>query len=184
MRRAADLVLACLLLAGATSAQQPAAPAKDKPADSVAEQLRPTGPVTVTADRAEWEKGGAMVYTGNVSMSSDTLSMKGDKLELRQKEAGQYEAILNGAPARLDHAGVPGDADAPPVSAEAKTLFFDSVANTVQLSGGAHLTRGTDEITGDSIRYDVAARRIKAAGGEGKQVRIVIQPPPKKAGKP
>jgi lipopolysaccharide export system protein LptA len=179
MRCAARRLAAALLLAaGAAGAAAPLLP----PADA----LRPNGPVTVTADRAEWQKGGTMVYSGNVSLLSDTLSLKGDHLELRQKEQGQYEAIINGTPARLDHPGGPAadGSEAPPVSAEAKTLFFDSATSMVELTGGAHLTRGTDEITGDSIHYDVAARRIRAAGGENGQVKIVIQPPPRKAPAP
>jgi lipopolysaccharide export system protein LptA len=185
MRRAASALL-LLALALAARAQEPAAQeAAAAPAEPAAKEsstvasLRPTGPVTVTADRAEWAKGGAMLYSGNVSLASDTLTMKGDRLELRQKQAGNFEAILNGAPARLDHAGGPAaDGEmAPPVSAQAKTLYYDTATAMVQLSGGSHLTRGTDEITGDSIRYDVAARRIRASGGEGGQVRIVIQPP-------
>ena len=143
--------------------------------------LRPTGPVTVTADRAEWEQNGAMVYTGNVLMSSDTLRLKGDRLELRQLEGGQFTANVTGKPARLDHPGLKeknGEAG-PPVSAEARTLNYDSRTSMVDILGNAHLTRGKDQIDGDNIGYDAAARRIKAAGGQGGQVKIVIQPPPK-----
>lgn len=181
MKRAASLLLlAALALPARAQESPPAEPAEG----SALQRLRPTGPVTVTADRAEWVKGGAMLYSGNVAMASDTLTMKGDRLELRQKQAGQFEAILSGAPARLDHAGgrAPDGEIAPPVSAQAKTLYYDSATAMVQLSGGSHLTRGSDEITGDSIHYDVNARRIRASGGEGGQVRIVIQPPPPKSG--
>lgn len=180
MRRAAEILILVLWAAGAL-AQAPA----ERPSRTE-QALRPTGPVTVTADRAEWEKSGAMLYAGNVSMSSSTLSMRGDRLELRQKDEGQYEAILTGAPARMDHAGVASSAgdDALPVSAQSRSLYYDSANALVQLSGGARLTRGTDEITGETIRYDVAARRIKATGGDGGQVRIVIQPPKPAAGKP
>lgn len=181
MTSARKALLAALLAAGPALAQGP--PPDPAPAgDALAQSLRPSGPVTVTADRAEWEKGGAMLYAGNVSMVSDTLSMRGERLELRQKKAGEYEAILRGSPARLDHAGQPGNAEAPPVAAQARTLIYDTGTSMVQLSGAARLVRGTDEITGETIRYDVAARRIRAAGGEGGQVRIVIQPPPPKKG--
>jgi lipopolysaccharide export system protein LptA len=178
---AALVALAALALPGAAGAQESAAGG-----GSTLERLRPTGPVTVTADRAEWQKGGAMVYTGNVAMASSTLTMKGDRLELRQQAQGQYRALLTGSPARLDHAAVPGTtgAESQPVSAQAKSLAYDSASGVVQIDGGAHLVRGSDEITGETIRYDVTARRIAASGGQGGQVRIVIQPPPASAAPP
>lgn len=173
--RAAEglLALALALTAGLAGAQQGR--------ESAVDALRPTGPVTVTADRAEWEQNGAMVYSGNVLLSSDTLRLKGDRLELRQLAGGQFTANVTGNPAKLDHPGLKDKSGVvgPPVSADAKTLNYDSRSSMVDILGNAHLTRGKDQIDGDNIRYDAAARRIKAAGGEGGQVRIVIQPPPK-----
>ena len=172
--RAAELALglALLLAAGTAGAQK---------RENAADVLRPTGPVTVTADRAEWEQNGAMVYSGNVQLSSDTLKLRGDRLELRQFEGGQFTASVTGKPARLDHPGLKdksGQAGLP-VSAEARTLNYDSRNSMVDILGNAQLTRGKDQIDGEDIRYDAAARRIKAAGGAGGQVKIVIQPPPK-----
>lgn len=151
-------------------------------AHAQSEALRPTGPVKINADRAEWQKGGAMVYTGNVRMESGDLKLAGARLELRQFDDGQFEAQIDGEPAALDHAGLPTDAAKPPVSAKARQLKFDSRSDIVEVLGNALLTRGTDEIRGETIRYDVVQRRIQAAGGEGGQVQIVIQPPPRKSG--
>ncbi|MGH8456343.1 MAG: LptA/OstA family protein, partial [Stenotrophobium sp.] len=143
--------------------------------------LRPKGPVTVTADRAEWQSGGAMVYTGHVALNSENLQLKGVRLELQQFPDGQYLARLNGSPARMDHSG---DVDAkgqpqPPVSAEASILTYDSRTSVVDLNGNSVLTRGKDQITGSNIRYNVAERRIQAGGDGGSgQVKIIIQPPP------
>lgn len=152
--------------------------------DAVADNLRPTGPVTVTADRAEWEQDGAMIYTGNVLLTSDTLKLKGDRLELRQFAGGRFTANVTGNPARLDHPGLKekNGAIGPPVGAQGRTLSYDSNTAIVDILGNAQLMRGKDQIDGDNIRYDVAARRIRAAGGQGGQVRIVIQPPPAKTG--
>jgi len=175
-RRARPLLaLALAAVAGVAAAQQNRNPAIDS--------LRPTGPVTVTADRAEWEQNGAMIYTGNVLLTSDTLKLKGDRLELRQLPDGQFTASITGNPATMDHPGL-REKDGrigPPVGARARTLNYDSRSSMVDVLGNAQLTRGTDAINGEDIHYDVAARRIRAAGGQGGQVKIVIQPPPKGA---
>jgi lipopolysaccharide export system protein LptA len=167
-----------LLLALALAPALAAPSAKKSPTDA----LRPTGPVTVTADRAEWSKGGAMIYTGKVSLDSDKLKMSGDRLELTQLPSNQYTAKITGALAHLEHAGELDDKGqpTPTVTADASTLLYDSRTSVVDIMGSARMTRGKDEVTGNTIRYNVAERRIQAAGGEGGQVKIVIQPPPDK----
>ena len=172
-RHAARTAAALMLLAGGPAGAQGGG-------KSVNDSLRPSGPVTITADRAEWEQDGAMIYSGNVLLTSDTLKLVGDRLELRQFAGGEIEARITGNPARMDHPGLiekngePG----PPVSAQAKTLTYDSRSSMVDLTGNGRLTRGQDAIDGEDIRYDVAARRIRALGGQNGQVKIVIQPPP------
>jgi len=74
----------------------------------------------------------------------------------------------------MNHAG--NGAENPPVAARAKTLNYDSRSGVLDLISEAFVMRGTDEITGDTIKYDVNQRRIQASGGEGGQVRIILQP--------
>lgn len=169
---------AALLLAAALTPAL-AAPAKKS---SGADTLRPTGPVTITADRAEWSKNGVMAYSGNVALSSEKMKMSGDRLELTQFPNSQYTAKITGAPAHLEHVGEPDNKGepTPTITADASTLLYDSRTSVVDVVGNAKMTRGKDEVTGSNIRYNVAERRIQATGGEGGQVKIVIQPPPDK----
>lgn len=186
MRRRADrtrpcahvALLALLLALPCARAQDPAGSG-----DSALQSFRPTGPVTLTADRAEWVQGGQMQYYGNVSMRSDTLQLRGERMTVTQHTDGQFAAQLTGTPARLDHAGRPGTdgIGAQPVNAQAENIDYDSRTGVIRLSGGARLLRGSDEVTGEQIDYVVAERRIRAAGGQAGQVRIVIQPPARKS---
>lgn len=139
-------------------------------------QLRPKGPITVTADHAELIEGNDAVYTGDVKVRSDTLQMDGDRLNLRQLKDGQFVAHVTGDPAHLLHAG--NGAGDPPMTAHAKSITYDSDAQTLKLETDAKLTRGGNVVTGSTIRYDLAAQRVQAAGGKGAQVKMVIQPPP------
>ncbi len=144
-----------------------------------AESLRPTGPVTLTADRGEWVESGEMRYDGNVALQSGTLKLAGARMTVTQLPDGQFQALIVGSPARLDHAGRDGanGVAAQSVSAEAERIDYDSRSGVIQLNSKARLLRGGDEVTGEQIDYIVAQRRVRASGGSGGQVRIVIQPP-------
>lgn len=183
---ASVLFAALALVAGnsAVAAPEAAAPtprpmAKPDTKQGISDRMRPTGPVTVTATSVDWAKNGLMVYTGDVKLSSDTLNMDGDRLELEQLSDGHYRAKITGAPAHLLHQGVADDDGQPdpPVTARGRQLNYDSQSGLADVIGDARVTRGEDEITGETIHYNVNERRIQAAGGSGGQVRIVIQPP-------
>lgn len=150
---------------------------EDKPRGG---DFRPSGPVKINADSAEWQKGGQMVYSGHVRMESGTLKLVGDRLQLEQQDDGEFEAVVTGKPAQLDHAGDPqgNEETREPVTASASELVYRSRSDTVEIVGDARLVRGSDEITGERVRYEVAQRRVQAAG----QVEIVIQAP-KREGK-
>lgn len=125
-----------------------------------------------------------MTYSGHVLLVSSSLTLKGDHIELQQLPDGQYTAKVDGNPAQMDHAASTDSKGqlTPPVNAKANNLRYDSRTSIVDLIGKSVLTRGKDQITGSSIRYNVAERRIEAAGNSSDgQVRIVIQPPPPKA---
>jgi len=138
--------------------------------------LRPSGPVTITARRAELVQGDSAVYIGNVQLESNTLKMDGDRLELKQHPNGHYEAHITGNPGHLAHSGT--GVDDPSVSAHAKTLNYDSRSGVVDLLGDALFKRGEDQITGDTIHYDLIERRIQADGGNDSPVHIILQAPP------
>lgn len=142
-------------------------------------QLADGGPITVTADEAEWSDNQQMAYRGDVRLASDTLELTGDRLVLTQPEGGALKALIEGAPAALRHRSL-GDNGAaqPPVAARAERLDYDAATGWVILEGNARLTRGEDSIDGATIRYNLRERRVQATSGNGgAQVRIVIQPP-------
>lgn len=146
------------------------------------DKLRPKGPVTVTADRAEFDKTGVMIYSGNVLLVADNLQLKGDRLELHQFPADQYEAKLKGSLAHMEQSG---DVDEkgqplPPMIADGQDMIYDTRTGLLDITGQAKAIRGKNEVNGNNIRYNVNERRVQANGGQGGQVKIIIQSPPPK----
>ena len=137
---------------------------------------RISGPVTITAKTGEWQDG-VMIYTGDVVMISKTLELRGARMELRQAggKKAPFEITLTGSPATMKHLGA--TAQDPEVNGRGSKLVYRSATQTIDLSGQAHLERGNDELNGEQVRYDVAARRVQASGGDMGQVRIVIDVP-------
>lgn len=151
----------------------PVAAAQTAPKAPEPQRLR--GPVKITAERADLEQREFALYRGNVKLTSSELELSGDRLELRQPSKGQFQARLTGKPAKLKHKAA---GEAPAVDASAGQIDYDSRTAMVEMSGGARVDRGGDVVTSDSIRYNVAARRLSATSAKGSQVQIVIQPPP------
>ncbi|MDB5976373.1 MAG: lipopolysaccharide transport periplasmic protein LptA [Nevskia sp.] len=137
-----------------------------------AADMRPTGPVTIAANRAELTQGNTAVYVGNVTLDSDTLKMDGDRLELKRAADGQYVAKITGSPAHMAHAG--NGPDNPPVTAHAKTMTYDSRNGTIDLVGEALMTRGNDKTTAETITYHLLEQRYEASGGDGPGGRVTI----------
>jgi lipopolysaccharide export system protein LptA len=137
-----------------------------------AADMRPNGPVTIGANRAELVQGNSAVYVGSVTMDSDTLKMDGDRLELNRFSDGQYTAKFTGSPVHMSHAST--GPDNPPVSAHAKVMNYDSRAGLIDLEGDAELTRGSDKTTADKIRYYLADQRYEASGSDGGNGRVTI----------
>ena len=148
------------------------------------EKLRPKGPVTVTADRAEFDKTGVMIYSGNVLFVSDNFQLKGDRLELHQFPGDQYEAKLKGLPAHMEQSGDVDDKGQPlpPMIADGNDMVYDTRTGLLDITGQAKAVRGKNEVNGNSIRYNVNERRVQANGGKGGQVKIIIQPPASMSG--
>lgn len=166
MFRRASLAGALLLSFGVPAAA---------PTDAASARIALTrGPIKISAARAELEQREVALYQGNVRLTSQQLTLSGDRLELRQPSRGQFEARLTGKPAHLTHAA---EGEAPAMAATASVIVYDTRNSQIDLTGGVSLTRGTDVLTSDSLRYDVAARRISASGLGAGQVEITIQPP-------
>jgi lipopolysaccharide transport protein LptA len=173
----ADVAATAVAAAPGAKAATPASSKVDQTKDQLtklpsANDFRPTGPVTIGANKAELVQGNAATYLGNVTLDSDTLKMDGDRLDLKRFPDGQYTAKITGGPAHMSHAG--NGPDNPPVTAHAKTMTYDSRSGIIDLVGDALLTRGNDKTTAETIRYHVQEQRYEASGGSDGNGRVTI----------
>ena len=137
-----------------------------------AADLKPNGPVTINANKAELVQGSSAIYVGNVTLDSDTLKMDGDRLELKRSADGQYTAKVTGAPAHMSHAGT--GPDNPPMTAHAKVMTYDSRSSSINLDGDAQMTKGDEKTTAEKISYNFLEQRYQASGGSDGNGRVQI----------
>jgi len=178
---AAGLAVVAAAAPGEVRAPSPgpkAGPAASPAPGGSGSRVRLKGPFTITAQYSEGAVTGVTLFRGNVKLVSQDLEIRGDKLELRQTGKGQYEAHVTGSPAQMNHNRENG---APPISARASVMHYDTRTAIVDLTGSAELDRGADIMTGDAIRYDVNSRRISARGLNGGQIKLTVPQPLERA---
>lgn len=119
---------------------------------------------------AEW------VFTGNVHIESAGAKLGADRATLNFASHRVSRATLEGTPVAFERARPGATA---PTQGRAARVEYDFGKQILQLSGEAWLSEGQNEITGDSITYEIGAQRVIAGADEhGDRVRITIVPPP------
>ncbi|HYP67449.1 MAG TPA: lipopolysaccharide transport periplasmic protein LptA [Thiobacillaceae bacterium] len=144
-----------------------------------AEKADRTKPINLEADSVtldDLHKTG--VYQGNVVLIQGTLMMRADKVDVTQDENGLKTVLATGNPVsfRQKRDGVDEY-----VEAYAPRVEFDNIGGLLELSGGARLRKGEDEIRGNVITYNTQTELYKVVGKQNAQtpagrVHIVIHP--------
>jgi lipopolysaccharide transport protein LptA len=118
---------------------------------------------------AEW------VFSGNVQIESAGTDLQAERATLRFVNHRVHGATLEGTPVSFEQARP--DAAAP-TRGHATRIEYDFEAQVLKLDGDAWLSEGQNEITGDSITYEIGAQRVVAGADQhGERVRITIVPP-------
>jgi len=165
-----------ILLAGACCAVLLSGPAAAEKADR-------TKPINLESDRMTVDDAQhTSVFVGNVLMTQGTMSIRADKVTVRQdKDGHQYgTAIGNPAVLRQKREGAEGY-----IQGEAQRIEYDGKLNRVELFDRARLLREpADEVRGNYISYDARTEHFTVTGGSGPsagggpagRVHAVIQP--------
>ncbi|NNL56283.1 MAG: lipopolysaccharide transport periplasmic protein LptA [Pseudomonadales bacterium] len=141
-------------------------------------------PIAIEADAAEQdEKKGVTTYRGNVAIVQGPLSIKADKVQIISRSDGEKRNVekitASGSPAIFTHQAI-NVADN--ISAEANNIDYHLLQGRVLLENRASLVQQGSSVSGDSIEYFIAEKRVKAAAGsrsgngQNGRVRTVITP--------
>lgn len=121
------------------------------------------------------------IFEGNVVLTKGTLTLKADRIVVRQDEKGFQHATATGNPVRFRQKTDPkGDKPAVWMEGEALRIEFDDANERVDLYDKAWVQRDQDEVRGSHISLDQRTEAFAVDGGrggaDGGRVRAIIQP--------
>ena len=139
-----------------------------------------------------------VVFNGNVVVAQGTMSIRADKVEVRERPDGHRSATALGSAGKPASFRQKREGVDETIEGQAERIEYDSRGDVVRFAGNAQVRRlrGTtpaDEITGNLITYDNGNETFSVQGGApaaatagasapaGGRVRVVISPRPEAA---
>jgi len=146
-----------------------------------AERADRNKPIQIDSDQLSVDEAKQVsTFTGNVHLAQGTLSVRGDKLVVRQDKEGFNSATAYGNPARFREK-LEGQNEY--LEGWAERIEYDALTNKIQFFSNARLKRGQDEVQGNYIAYDGRTEVFQAGGGkDAGRVRAIIQPKSQEGG--
>jgi lipopolysaccharide export system protein LptA len=114
-----------------------------------------------------------IVYRGAVRVDQGTLRVDADEITVQYEDQKVVRIVATGGPASYRQ-----ELDDPEgeVLARATTIVYLTRDERLELKGSAFLSQQGNEISGDTILYDMVEGKVEAVSGEGGSVRMVLQP--------
>src|SRR4051812_11219736 len=147
-------------------------------------------PVNIESDRMTADDTKKVAtFEGSVVLTQGTLTIRAERIVVRQDEAGFQYGVAYGNPARFRQKR---DGTDEFVQGEALRLEYDGRAERVEFFDEARLRRdGGDDVRGNYISYDskteyftVNSGRQASKGGRDSRVRAIIMPKKSEPTKP
>jgi lipopolysaccharide export system protein LptA len=141
-------------------------------------------PTQVEANRMSADDARRLnIFEGNVVVTKGTMTLRADRLVVRQDAAGFQLATATGRPARFRQRQdpKPGEQEGIWIDGEALRIEVDDRNQKIELFEKARVNRGCDEVAGDYIFVDQRSDFYQVSSGKGKEksrVKAIIQPKP------
>ena len=121
------------------------------------------------------------VFEGNVVVTRGTITVRADRLVVRQDAEGNQSSTATGNPVRFRQRQDPK----PPATegewmeGEARRIEIDDRKGTIELFENARVNRGGDEVAGNYIFVDQRSDFFSVSAGKGEpegRVRAILAP--------
>jgi lipopolysaccharide export system protein LptA len=155
-----------------------------------AEKADRNKPIHLEADRVTVDDAKQLAtFTGNVVLTQGTMTMRGDRMVVRQDKNGFRQGTIWG---KLAYFRQKREGYDDHVEGWAERIEYDGRSDKVQMYNRAMLKRGNDEVRGSYISYDANTEFFqvdgKAQSASTKpgdtRVRVILQPRPKEVPAP
>jgi lipopolysaccharide export system protein LptA len=158
---------------------------------TLAEKADRDKPLEVEANRMSADDARRLnVFEGDVVLTKGTITLRADRLVVRQDAEGFQLATATGKPVRFRQRQdpKPGEKEGIWVEGEALRIEIDDRNQKIELFENARVNRGGDEVAGNYIFVDQRSDFYQVSAGKGAakgRVKAVIQPksPSAEAGK-
>jgi lipopolysaccharide export system protein LptA len=119
------------------------------------------------------EPKGLTVYEGNVAIDQGSMKIRADKVSVYNTGSKVLRIVCQGNPAEFEQRP---SVDAVPVMAKGNTITYNLETEIILLTGNASLVQEDATLSGERIEYDLKQEIIRAKGGDGDRIRMVIPP--------
>ncbi len=145
-----------------------------------AEKADKDKPTQIEANRMQSDETRRMnIFEGNVVVTKGTLTVRADRIVVRQDAEGYQYTTATGAPVRFRQRQDPKDGrEGAWMDGEALRLEIDDRKSTIELFDNARVTRDGDEVLGNYIFVDQRSDYYSVSSGKGTpgRVKATIQP--------
>lgn len=148
---------------------------------AAAERADRDKPINLEADRVTVDDAKQVaVFEGNVRLTQGTLTIRADKVVVREDKDGYQHATAHGQPAHLRQKR---DGSDEWIEGWGERMEYDGRSEQIELHNQARIVRGQDEVRGNYISYNSVTEFFQAdgarGGGPASRVKAVIQPKPR-----
>jgi lipopolysaccharide export system protein LptA len=148
---------------------------------AAAEKADKDKPTQIEANRMSADDTRRMnLFEGNVVLTKGTITVRADRLVVRQDAEGYQYTSATGKPVRFRQKQDPKEGkEGGWVDGEALRIEIDDRQSKIELFDSARVSRDGDEVTGNYIFVDQRSEFFSVSAGKGVpggRVRAVIQP--------
>ena len=146
-----------------------------------AEKADSDKPTQIEANKMSSDEGRRLtIFEGNVLLTKGTMTVRADRIVVREDAEGYRYATATGKPVRFRQRLDPKEGqEAAWMDGEALRIEVDDKKQTIELHEKARVTRGGDEVQGALITVDQRSDFYSVSGGKdspGDRVKMTLQP--------